>query len=182
MILSSDIIEIGTFTKTHGIKGELNALLDDGTEIMQHVSCIILEIDSIFVPHFITSCRSKGASASLIMIDGINSEIEAKDLVSKSIYVLKEEYNTFHDIDEDENGEGGYASDFIGYSIVDEDDNEIGEIIDIDDSTDNPLFIVDNNGNTVYIPITEEFILFIDDDKEVIGMSLPEGLIELNIK
>ena len=38
MILSSDIIEIGTFTKTHGIKGELNALLDDGTEIMQHVS------------------------------------------------------------------------------------------------------------------------------------------------
>ncbi|MBQ2371494.1 MAG: hypothetical protein II294_06585, partial [Muribaculaceae bacterium] len=104
MILSSDIIEIGTFTKTHGIKGELNALLDDGTEIMQHVSCIILEIDSIFVPHFITSCRSKGASASLIMIDGINSEIEAKDLVSKSIYVLKEEYNTFHDIDEDENG------------------------------------------------------------------------------
>jgi hypothetical protein len=34
----------------------------------------------------------------------------------------------------------------------------------------------------VYIPITEEFILFIDDDKEVIGMSLPEGLIELNIK
>ena len=63
-----------------------------------------------------------------------------------------------------------------------EDDNEIGEIIDIDDSTDNPLFIVDNNGNIVYIPITEEFILFIDDDKEVIGMSLPEGLIELNIK
>lgn len=182
MILKSEIIEIGSFTKTHGIKGELNALLDDNCEILSNCSCIIIETDSIFVPYFIESFRTKGNLSSLIMIDGISSEIEAKEFISKPIYILKKEYNDFYDIDEDNDINGGYASEFIGYSIVNEDNDLIGEIIDIDDSTDNPLFIVENNSNTIYIPIVDEFIIDINDDNKTIEMSLPTGLVELNLK
>lgn len=182
MILKSEIIEIGSFTKTHGIKGELNAILEDNCEILEQCRCIILEIDSIYVPYFIKSFRAKGAHSSLIMIEGVTSEIEAKEFVAKPIYILKKEYSNLYEIDKDNDFNGNYASEFIGYSILDENNNQIGEIIDIDDSTDNPLFIIDNNCNTIYIPIVDEFIIDIDDKNKIIEMSLPVGLVELNLK
>ena len=179
MIQISDIIEIGSFTKTHGIKGELNTFVKDDCNILNECSCIILSIDSIFVPHFIKSIRVKGASSALVMLDDITNEIEAKKLVSKSIYILKEEYNEYYSIDS-ENQQGGYASDFIGYNIIDDSDNLIGKIIDIDASTDNPLFIVENNDKICYIPIAEEFIIYINDNEKSIGVSLPIGLLDIN--
>lgn len=179
MIQISDIIEIGSITKTHGIKGELNAFIEDDCNILNESSCIILSIDSIFVPHFIKSIRIKGTSSALIMLDDVNDEIEAKKFVSKSIYILKKEYNKYCSL-ENENQQGGYASDFIGYKIIDDSNNVIGIITDIEASTDNPLFIVENNNKICYIPIADEFILYIDDNEKLIGMSLPIGLLDIN--
>lgn len=177
MIQLSDITPIGLFSKTHGIKGELNVMIEDDAEIINHCKCIIISIEGIFVPHFLTSIRQKGTQSKLITIENIDSEEEAKPFVGKTIYILKRDYNSYYD--QEENEEGGYASDFIGYTIVDDDIGEIGEIIEIETSTDNALFIIQNDDKIYYIPITEDFITEIDDENNTIFMRLPDGILDL---
>ena len=56
----------------------------------------------------------------------------------------------------------------------------IGTITDIDDKTDNWLFIVTRpDGNEVLIPAHEEFIAEIRQEEKTMVMDLPIGLLEL---
>lgn len=66
--------------------------------------------------------------------------------------------------------------------MVDSRLGEIGSIEDVDDSTANVLFVVaTDDGETVYIPVVEEFINAVDDERKVVETTLPEGLVDLNV-
>ena len=55
----------------------------------------------------------------------------------------------------------------------------VGTITDIDDSTENWLFILQQeNGKEVMIPAHEDFITEIRQEEKVIVVDLPIGLIE----
>lgn len=179
MINKNDITPIGNLIKPHGIKGEILASLDYDMDLSD-VQCVILEMDGIFVPFFIESVRPKSTSSDLIQIEDIDSEIKAKAVCGKELYVLKT------DLPESlsESDEGFFTSDLIGFAIYDTDDNRIGEIIDFDDSTDNPLFMVrpvsGDTQNIIYIPVAEDFIEVIDVESRIVTMDLPQGLLDLN--
>jgi 16S rRNA processing protein RimM len=98
-------------------------------------------------------------------------------ICGKSLHVLN---NEIEDV-EDEEG-GFYANDLIGYNVYLSDYNSlIGEIIDIEDSTENALFIVKRENNEIiYIPIVVDFIENISTETSTIIMDLPIGLLELN--
>ena len=68
---------------------------------------------------------------------------------------------------------------FKGFIAVDETLGEIGEIIDVDDSTINTLFVIDNDGEEILVPAQEEMIVGIDNDNKEIIFDLPEGLVSL---
>ena len=55
----------------------------------------------------------------------------------------------------------------------------IGEIVDIEDSTENALFIIKSGDNVVYIPIADEMIEDVISDTKTIVMNLPEGILDL---
>ena len=55
------------------------------------------------------------------------------------------------------------------------------EIVDIDDATDNVLFIVHRDDDTlVSVPAVDDLIDSMDMDNHVIDMILPEGLLTIN--
>ena len=68
---------------------------------------------------------------------------------------------------------------FRGFLAVDETLGELGEITDIDDSTINTLFVIDNDGEEILVPVQEEFIMGIDQENREIIFNLPEGLVSL---
>lgn len=179
MIEAKDIAEVGQFFKTHALRGELNAVFDIDAGGLTPETPLVIDMDGIFVPFFIETIRSKGARASLVKLQGIDTEAEARDFVNKAIYIRNADYETLSD--EDEEGEGGYADEFIGYRVCDAVHGEIGTIEDVDLSTQNALFIVGNPDGTVYIPISEDFIDNIDTESRVIQMNLPEGIVNLNL-
>ena len=178
MIEAKDITEVGQFFKTHALRGELNAVIDVDADAITAETPLVVDMDGIFVPFFVESIRSKGARASLVKLRGVDSEAEARDFVNKAIYVRTADYEMLSDDDVDE--EGGYADEFIGYTVCDAVHGEIGTIEDVDLTTQNALFIVDNPDGTVYIPISEDFIDNIDTENRVIQMNLPEGIVNLN--
>lgn len=175
MITRSQIVEMGHFNKPHGVNGELSATVDCDLDVIKGFSCLISEIDGIFVPFFVESLRPKSTETVLLKIDGINNETDAALLVNKSIYVKKDEYEQLSDEYDDDAMPLDF---FIDYTVVDE-GNVLGTIVDVDEETDNCLFVVKrSDGSEVMIPTSDDFINDIDTDKCVIDMSLPQGLID----
>lgn len=178
MIEKSDLAAAGLFTKTHGIKGELNATLSVPDAVFERRPFFICEMDGIPVPFFIASFRPKGAESGLIQPDGVDSDAKAKPFVGKTIYVLRSD---LIDVQEDDDQEGAYADDLIGYTIQDQDAGKLGVITGIEDSTANALFIAETSaGKTLYIPMADAFITGIDHENRVLHTSLPPELITLN--
>lgn len=176
MITENQISEIGRFNQPHGIKGELNAVVFDGAEL-EDLSCLILDIDGIFVPFFISGLRRRGTQSFLVSIDGIENEQQAAAIANKTIYALSDEIKEYeNDFDED----GFYAEDLIGFKISTADGALSGKITDIDDATENVLLIVTaDDGRTHLIPFADEIIADIEADTRHVTVELPEGLLEL---
>lgn len=176
MITRDELVAIGRYNKTHGVNGEISAMVDCDAETLTRFTCLVSDIDGIFVPFFIGQFRNKSASAVLLTIDGINNENEASFLVNKLIYVLKQEYSEItHDAHCDD-----YPVDyFIGFNVYYK-GRELGTITDVEDSTANVLFKVDNGGKHQYLlPAVEDFIIDIDMDDKKLYMDFPEELIHL---
>lgn len=177
MILRENIIEVGRYNKPHGVNGEISATLDVDIEVLREFSCLISDIDGIFVPFFVEASRAKSASTALLTIDGIGNENEAALLVNKEIYVLKSEYEQLSD---DEDCDEMPLDFFLGFTIFSHNGDRVGEIVDVDDSTENVLFIVEReDSNEIPIPAADELILDLNMDEKQLTMTIPDGLLDL---
>lgn len=176
MINREQLIAIGHYNKPHGVNGELSATFDVDVELLPHFSCLVSDIDGIYVPFFVEGVRAKNVSTALVDIDGINDETEATLLVNKEIFVLKTQYEQLsHDEDSDE-----YPPDyFIGFKVWDGDDF-VGNVTDVNDATQNVLFVIKReDGTEVNVPAVDDLILEIDEKQKKIVMNLPEGLLSI---
>ncbi len=175
MIEISQLIEIGKLNKPHGINGEIAATISDKADC-DKLECIVLAIDGIFVPFFIEELRYKNQETVLLKIEGIESDSEAKELTNKTIYLLLSDDAYINSTDTD----GMYASDFIGFAISDLDGENIGKIVDVEDSTENALFVIETQDESIkYIPIADDLIDEILMTEKIIRMSLPQGLLDI---
>ncbi len=178
------LIEIGQFGKTHGIAGEINAMIDFPELDLGALHCICMDIDGLQVPFFIESVRPKGADLKLVKIDGYDSQDAVRQFVNKTIYAEADDpaMAAINAPGSDEpDADGMYASDLIGYRAVTADGTELGEITDFDDNTANVLFIITRpDDSKLYVPVADEMIAGIDTDTRTITLDLPDGLITLN--
>lgn len=181
MINQTELKEVGKFQKTHALKGELNAILDIDPDYMTDGNAIVVEVDGIYVPFYAESVRPKGSHSYLVKLDGVDSEEDARPFVNKSIYAIRKEIQPYFDMAEDEIID---EDDLVGFTVVDnESGEEIGKIIHIDSSTENVLLVVETpDGDEVFVPAVDDFINEIGEDSRIIRVSLPDGLIDLNIK
>lgn len=163
----------GEFNKPHGIKGEISASFDPRVDVGA-LKCVVAEVNGLFVPFFIDAIRSRGADAVLLTIDGITYENEAKLLSRKPLYLLNGDAALAAD-DEDD---GFYAEDLVGFSALDEDGAVIGKIAGVDSTTANVLFVIDRpDGSEALVPVADEFIDGIDPESATITLRLPDGLL-----
>ena len=174
MIKSDEIIAIGKFNKPHGINGEISASINAPVNMLHGGSCIVCDIDGIFVPFFVKELRNKSQDTLLLTIDDITNDQEASQLVNKDIYVKRNEYSGH--IAEEEYLPIDF---FINFKTIINEKHK-GNIVDIDDSTANVLFVIEmNSGNSLLIPAVEEFIVSIDPENRIIEMDVPDELLEL---
>lgn len=175
MITREELIAIGHYNKPHGVAGELSATVDVEIDVLVALSCLVSEMDGIYVPFFVNSLRPKTSETVLLTIDGINSEQEAARLVNHDIYALKREFRQESD-DAD-----GYPLDyFIGFELQDSDGARVGEIVQVDEQTENAIFIVDDGEGELLLPASDDLIVEFDLDKKVMVMDLPQGILDLN--
>lgn len=173
MIKKEEVYKIGLFNKPHGIHGELQFTFTD--DIFDRVDCdyLICLLDGIFVPFFIEEYRFRSDSTALVKLEGIDTAERARMFTNVEVY-----FPVKH-AEEAEDGELSWNF-FVGFRMEDVRHGELGEVVEVDTTTVNTLFVVEQeDGEELLIPAQEEFLVEINQEKKLITVELPEGLLNL---
>ncbi len=135
---------------------------------------VFVQLEHELVPFFIE--RSRWHNGSLrVKFEGVESELQATALVGKSIY------RPLDELPELEEGQY-YYHELIGFEVIDTSFGIIGELVGVNDSSTQAIFIIDYKGREVLLPAVDEIINSIDKGQKRILVSAPNGLIELYLE
>jgi 16S rRNA processing protein RimM len=107
-----------------------------------------------------------------LKLSSIDSEEKAKGLLKATILIEEKLIPTLIDEDPDSKMEG--------YAVVDKVHGELGRVSYVGGNEVNPLLVIEKDGYELIIPLNDEFVLSVDDEKHLIEVSTPEGLLDLN--
>lgn len=170
MIREEDVYKIGVIGKTHGVKGELSIHVDDDVFDRVDADYLVLRLDGILVPFFMEEYRFRSEDVVLMKFVSVDTQERARELTGTEVFFPR------HLAESEEETEMSMAQ-IVGFSIVnDADGKEVGRVENIDDSTVNTLFELDNG---ILIPATDDMVTEIDMEKRIVRMLLPEGLLDL---
>ena len=99
--------------------------------------------------------------------EGIDSELKAKNIIGKTIYANTKADDEINLI----------ASDLIGFDVVTDTDDSVGELKDVMWLPANDVYVVFNGEKELLIPIVNEVVLSVDYDKKEILIANIDGLI-----
>lgn len=171
MITTDTITHIGKTIKTHGIKGEIAFELN--AHIVAEIDYLILQVEGIYVPFFVNQIRHFTDTTGTVKFQNIDTEQQAKRHIHCPIYLHNDFLSHIQPIE-------NHRDELIGYQLIDTQGETIGDIIDINHTTSNPLLIVSTpTQQEKFIPLTEAYIEQIDSTHKKIVMNLPQGLLEL---
>lgn len=174
MIQENDVTIFGRFTKTHGISGELLLQFEgDALRLWEQAEgMIICRIEGIMVPFFVERERKRGNRSILVKLEGVDSREQAERLCFCEAGVIRKA--------------GTPPPRFLsaghpwtGYTLCDTAGTAVGRVIDVDESTENTLLLVDTGERTFLFPAAAALILSSDDTARTLTAHIPEGLCEL---
>lgn len=162
---------IGTFTKTKGLKGELQLYVDfDGLESIKF-SAVFVDIAGKLVPYFVSSVKYRDNGAWFFLEDADTIE-KASRLVKKDVYLpeklrpkKKQEEFTLMDLE--------------GFIAIDEKEGELGEILSIQELPQQYIATIRYKTREVLFPLNETIIKGIDQEGGEVYIDLPEGLLDI---
>lgn len=179
MFKKEDCFFVGSFVKTHGVKGELVAKKSSDLLEKYKLESVLVDIDGGLVPFFIApnGLTPRNHATIRILLEDMDSEAKATRFIGCEIYVpFKSAPDYFEDKEEIE------ASALIGFTYIDEERGLIGVVEDIQDYSGNVVLVLELNEQEVLIPFAEENFIEIDEEEKSITMTTPEGLIDLYLE
>ena len=166
-----NLIQIARIVKSNGTEGQLlmsfRDIMPDDIDIQEPV---FIYADGLPVPFFIENIVPKGTDKAFVKFADIDSYADAEELVGQPVYADSESYEDLSEEDDE-------FADLIGWSLLDSDSKKVGIISDFEDIPGNPCLYVDTDNGQVMIPVHEELILSIDENRRELTMKIPEGLI-----
>ena len=193
MIKEEELCNIGFFAKPHGVKGEIALVTDYDITGISGDPCIVCSLDDIWTPFFITSCRQKNASTTLVSFDNLDSAEKVKFLSGKTAWFRVQNSsfegdrtdvsNTLFESDRTDVSntllKGSRTDVLNGYTVIDERHGTLGHVKDVDARTLNILLTVDYKGNEILIPLA--LATSITHKQKTVNLSLPDGFLDIYV-
>lgn len=167
-----DCYFLGKITRRHGLSGNVILKLDtDQPELYNKLESIFVEINGLLVPFFIEKSSWSKSDALNIFFKN-SSEAMVDQVLGKSVYLPLATLPKL-------SGKQFYYHEVIGFTILDEENNNCGEIESINDQTAQHYFLSRLNGKEIVVPIIKDWILEVNREEKFIKMQLPEGLMDV---
>lgn len=169
------LTEIGYIIKPFRVKGELSISLFDNIQIdkLDTKVPVFVLINELPVPFFIEEIHKK--HNCVLKLKNIDSEEDAKKFKNLPLLIFE------NDLPESSDDESFVDIDLTDYKVFDKKFGYIGKIERINFIPGNPVMEVSYKQKLIVLPFSENFIDKIDDEKQEVHLSSPEGLIELYI-
>jgi len=168
-----ETIHIGQTKKTFGIKGELKLSVEDRfLSSLEEADVLFLEIGGRQVPYFVEWIRLE--HQNFVKFEDVDSKEAASQLSSKKLFLRKADLR--EDIDW---SEGLVYENCKGFTIIDEQYGEVGQISSIEAYPQQEMALVNFQEKEIMIPMNEHLISSIDEAAQRVVMNLPEGLLDL---
>jgi 16S rRNA processing protein RimM len=165
------LLFFGEALKTFGANGELIIKLNsDAPRKVNTKEPVFITIDGLSVPFYFKYAENKGANKLLVIFDDVETETLATELTGKKIYYASKQKRKAENDD---------LNIFIGYTLIDTTDGELGKITDFFDYPGNPCFQCFYNDKEIIVPVNEDLIESIDTNKQIIRVNLPTGLLDI---
>lgn len=170
-----ECFQFGRVSKTFSYGGEVIVVIEHSEpDRFKKLESVFVEIHNKLVPFFIEQISvDRSGPYARVKFEDINDAEAAKILVKKDLFLPLSLRPQTDDTDPT-------PEELTGYSVEDLNLGNLGKVISFIDHISNPILEVDGEKGHVLIPFHEEFILEIDDDKQLIQVEIPEGLIGLN--
>lgn len=172
MITKDQVFPVGQIVKPHGVNGEMSFTFTTDVFDRREIPFFILEMDGILVPFFLKGYRLKSISGGLLQLEGVDTDEKARAMSGLTIYLDR---SYLEEVEDDEI----QLDYFAGFLLIDTEKGEIGRITEVDQTTDNALFVIPKEDDELLIPVGDDYIVSIDHESKIITVSLPEGLLEL---
>ena len=170
-----DCYYLGKIVSKYSFKGEILLKLASRDLLNVKPRSIFIDINNGLVPFSVVKISIHKSMLLRMLLDEINSETQADKILNKHTYLNK---NDLPVLEKKE----FYFEEIIGFQIIDSKLGKVGIIDSINSQTTQTLALVDNNkGNIVVVPLVEAFIDEIEKKNNVIYVTLPKGLLDLNL-
>ena len=168
-----EFVEVGHTKKARGVAGELKmSVKDQYLDDFLEAKVLFLDLRGGKVPFFISSVKE--GPDLLVKLDEVDDRKAAVELTGKPVYLRRQDLQ----LRQETALTPGYH--FLeGFEIVTEKDGRVGTIGEIIEFPQQIMALVDYGGKEVMIPLNDRFITGIDEERRVLEMELPEGLLEL---
>ncbi len=166
--------KIGKLVATFGLQGELVLAhsLGKKTTLKGLEAIFIEEKKDSFIPYFLETGRIKSDKETWVKFENINTKEKAHTITQKEVWLTEEDFKKFA-------GSKAPIS-MLGFTLINADDEEVlGEILEVIEQPHQVLCKLMINGNEALIPIHEETLDKIDQKKKEVWVTLPDGLLEI---
>ena len=158
-----EYVEAGRIVNTHGVAGEVKIeVWLDSPEYFRTFKRLYLN----GTEKKILSARTH-KSFIIARLEGVDDLNTAMALKGKTVEILRADAHL-------KDGEF-FVQDILGFTVVDEQGNTVGTLVDAEESPASMLYHVKGESEHL-IPAVKEFILSIDAKKEEIRVHLIEGM------
>jgi 16S rRNA processing protein RimM len=167
----TDYFKAGYISKTHGLKGAVTLVLEQGTEeFLKNDQPLFLQINNSIIPYFIEELQIQSDKA-VVKLEDVNTAEEAQKLKGIIVYLPKSV--------RPKSGSGEFYYDEIIHFTVVTETGTLGEVIRVENEQVYPLLIVLSGEKEIAIPVHAPFIQSVNKTQKIITVVLPDGLLEL---
>lgn len=172
--MAKHYFKIGKLVATFGLQGELVLKHSLGEKAaLKGLKAIFLEESTdLFLPYFLQSTKVKNDAETWIKLEGVDTKEKAHTLTQKEVWLLEEDFNLHA-------GKAAPIS-LLGFMMIDADeDEELGEILEVIEQPHQVLCKIMVNNNEALIPIHEETLDKVDKEGRKVYVTLPDGLLDI---
>ena len=167
-------LKVGKIVNTHSLKGEIKVIssTDFEEERFKKGSKLLITRGNQLIREVVVQSYRNHKNFLLIKFEGIDSVEEAEKLKNLQIKIDSDEVG---ELEENE----FYFHQIIGCEVFDENDKNLGEIIDILTPGANDVWVIKGeNGKEILIPYIEDVVKKIDITSKKVNIEVMEGLID----
>ena len=167
-------LKVGKIVNTHSLKGEVKVIssTDFEEERFKKGSKLLITRGNQLIREVVVQSYRNHKNFLLVKFEGIDSVEEAEKLKNLQIKIDSTEVG---ELEENE----FYFHEIIGCEVFDENDKNLGEIIDILTPGANDVWVIKGeNGKEILIPYIEDVVKKIDITSKKVNIEVMEGLID----